>query len=107
MQYILQIIPDTQPHEAIIPYLISAIVALSTVIVYMALHIKKLTQVKDKALESAYQMHITDHQQIIQANTAALTKHADASMLVAENSKEIADAVNELRLYLAEKLPKK
>lgn len=102
MIIIMQIIPSANNSidVSVVPYLISAIVAEASVIIFLALYIKKLSKLKDEV----YQYQVKDHKDIIDTNTEALVKNAVASEMVADVSKDVAKAVNDLRIWLADKM---
>lgn len=109
---LLQIVPtNMEIKDSLVPYLVSAIVALSSVVVFLALYIKKSNQLKDEAIEKAYQLQLQnqremlkDQKDVIVSNTAAITINAGASTAVAESTDKVAEAVSRLQIWLAERI---
>lgn len=101
---LLQIIPGENIGNSITPYLISAIVAESTAIVFLFMYIKKVNQLKDEAVEKSHQSQVKDQKEVIGTNTKALIDNAHAANAVASATKDVAEAVNDLRLWLVEKI---
>lgn len=102
--WLLQIVPSQTPaSEAMGAYLISAIVAESSVIIFLALYARSLNKIIKTTVEKIYEQQIQDQKAVIKQNTEAFVQNTESNRSLITSHNQIAEATTELRLWLADK----
>lgn len=107
--WFLQVVPSSGSplQDTTAAYLISAIIAESSVIIFLALYARSLNKIIKATVEKVYEQQIADQKEVIAKNTAAFIENTASNKSLIDSHREIAKATTELRLWLSEKFSNK